>query len=123
MFYKGYNILLIPVFNYTLIIMVNTLTTSKFSKGLLERIPYFCALKNGWYNGEGIAINQILMENLITPLSLYLSTDLPDFYWYPTLDGGVRAEYKNDHVDVSIEFYQNHPLFTAHILNLQSDHD
>jgi hypothetical protein len=90
------------------------------SRATLESLERIGSLPSGWLNGAGEVVSRTAitrMRVLLTRLRLRLSEPR----LYPTSEGGVRAEWRLDSVDLSIE--ADDRGYFAHRLHLQTRED
>jgi len=58
-----------------------------------SRLAALALLQDGWLDGEGRAIGRASLERLAKAFDKDFGQSLPQPYFYPTLEGGVRAEW------------------------------
>jgi hypothetical protein len=74
----------------------------KESQDIANRLKELSLLQNGWLNGEGVAPKKENLDWLLGAFENYYDSTLPIPYLYPTVDGGIQAEWTNEHYDVSL---------------------
>ena len=57
------------------------------------RLEEFKGMKDGWFEGEGVAPSPDGLDWLASEFEQQYVGDAPPPYLYPTIDGGVRAEW------------------------------
>jgi hypothetical protein len=67
-----------------------------------NRLKELSLLQNGWLNGEGAAPKKENLDWLLGAFENYYNSTLPAPYLYPTVDGGIQAEWTNGRHDVSL---------------------
>jgi hypothetical protein len=67
------------------------------------RIDELSYLKDGWYNGEGVAPHPAFLQTFNEYFEAFYDATLPLPYLYPTIGGGLQAEWVNENFDVSLE--------------------
>ena len=68
------------------------------------RLDELGRLQDGWLDGEGKAPSQTLLDHLKTSFEDSFDPELPLPYLYPTIEGGIQAEWTlNNGWDVSME--------------------
>jgi hypothetical protein len=67
------------------------------------RLDELGRLQDGWLDGEGSAPSQTLLDDLKTAFDHDFDPELPLPYLYPTLEGGIQAEWTINGWDVSLE--------------------
>lgn len=80
-----------------------------------DRLTEISVLQPGWMNGEGLAINPIIIQ-LVE--SIFTKFDFLTPYIYPTLSGGLYLEWRINHWDVSVEINSPKLDVVIHALNL-----
>lgn len=70
---------------------------------LETRLEELACLKDGWLNGEGSALDRERLKLLAGNFRRYFDVALPLPHLYPTLDGGVLAEWTLGHWAVSLD--------------------
>ena len=83
----------------------------------LEKLP---GLRDGWLDGEGLALSVALLARVGNWLEDYLSEDTPLPRLYPTPEGGVEAEWLIGRLDVSVEFDEAAGIVEWHAMNLDT---
>jgi hypothetical protein len=84
------------------------------------RIDELSYLKDGWYNGEGVAPHRSLLKVFNEYFEAFYDATLPLPYLYPTIDGGLQAEWVNENFDVSLEVEVNKNA-SLHSLNKKTE--
>jgi len=77
-------------------------------------------LQDGWMDGKGIAIDCTALTRLIQMFDEHFSSNLPMPYMYPTLEGGVQAEWTIGNWEVSLEINLSSFLTEYHAVNIVS---
>jgi hypothetical protein len=77
-------------------------------------------LREGWLDGEGLALSVDLLARVENWLEDYLSEDTPLPRLYPTPEGGVEAEWLIGRLDVSIEFDEAARIVEWHAMDLDT---
>ncbi len=67
------------------------------------RLDELRELKDGWLDGEGLAPNSEALDWLATSFDCRYPDDLPLPHVYPTLEGGVLAEWSSPPNEVSLD--------------------
>lgn len=80
------------------------------------RLEDLAKLSDGWLNGEGKSISPEGLAWIENSLNNNLDPALPLPYLFPTLDGDILAEWKNDECDISIEFELMRKTAYIHVL-------
>lgn len=75
-------------------------------------------LKDGWYNGEGIAMSGNDIQWLITEFIEHFSATNKLPACFPTVEGNIQLEWCNNEHDLSIEVYRDTKKGYLHYLNL-----
>lgn len=88
-----------------------------------SRMDEFRSLKNGWFDGKGIAPNHNGLDWLSLSFDHRYPDDLSLPYIYPTEEGGIRAEWSLGMNEVSLEINLETHQGNWHKLNLESDSD
>ncbi len=66
------------------------------------RLDAFRELKDGWLDGEGLAPDHDALGWLAASFDLHYPDDLPRPHVYPTVEGGVQAEWSISSNEVSL---------------------
>ena len=77
-------------------------------------------LRDGWLDGEGVALSLDLLTRVGAWFDEYLNDDTPLPRLYPTPEGGVEAEWLIDRLDVSIEFDEAAGSIEWHAMDLDT---
>ena len=85
-----------------------------------ERCMELLALEPGWLNGEGVPPTWALLKLMGAWLDEHQRQDLEQPRLFPTPEGGVEAEWRVGHLDLSIEFDPSSGLAEWHQLDLDS---
>ena len=67
------------------------------------RLDEFRDMKDGWFEGEGVAPSLEGLDWLATGFDRHFPDDLPLPYLYPTPEGGVQAEWSLSENEISLE--------------------
>lgn len=80
-------------------------------------------LKDGWYDGEGLAPKDEDVDWLKKCVDKYYKSDLPAYYVYPTPEGNVVIEWciGNNNISLDINFTDKHGWF--HCWNSVTDEE
>ncbi len=70
---------------------------------ILLRLEELRSLRDGWHEGEGMAISPGALAWLSEIFDVVFGDELIPPHLYPTLDGGIRAEWTLGNYDVSCE--------------------
>ncbi|KAA1259500.1 hypothetical protein LF1_20340 [Rubripirellula obstinata] len=87
------------------------------------RLEEFKRLKNGWMEGKGRAPKNDHLDWLAEAFESSYPDDLPSPYLYPTLEGGVQAEWSSGDLDASLEIDLDKRLSAWHLLNTETDEE
>lgn len=83
------------------------------SNHLTQRLEYLDELGDGWLDGQGVSISSEGIAHLKGELALLIGErGLPEPFLYPTLTGGVQAEWSLGSWEVSATFSFD-PYFRA----------
>ncbi len=88
-----------------------------------ERIEEISKLEDGWLNGEG---KSPAKENLIWFTNIFednFKSSLALPYLYPTIDGGLQAEWSSLKSDISLKINLETKTAIIHILDLSNDNE
>lgn len=85
------------------------------------RLTELAALKDGWLDGEGKALDPSELRWLEDWFSSFIQDDLPLPHLYPTIDGKVRAEWTLGQNEISLEFNVGTKEAFWHSLDLSTD--
>lgn len=86
-----------------------------------ERLGELAKLQDGWLNGEGIAPKNEDLNWFITVFDEYYDASLSLPYLYPTLNGGIQAEWSNKNYEISLLVNFANKMGSFHSLNNLSD--
>ena len=78
-------------------------------------------IKDGWLDGEGVALSEQGLDWVAEKLDAYFSDIVP--YLYPTLNGGVRAEWSLGKLEISLDIDIEKQSGYWHMLNINNDTD
>jgi hypothetical protein len=67
------------------------------------RLDELSRLQDGWLDGDGTAPSPTLLDHLKTAFEGNFDPELPLPYLYPTIEGGIQAEWTLNGWDVSLE--------------------
>lgn len=87
------------------------------------RLDEFRPLKNGWFEGKGIAPPTEGLDWLTDQFESNYSDELPTPYFYPTGEGGVQAEWTFSDWEVSLDIDLEAKAGYWHALNHKTDED
>lgn len=74
-------------------------------KSLNNSLEKLKGLKHGWYDGEGEPTPLELVKDVGRTIWLVLcECPIPHIYFYPMIEGGIRAEFEYDNWLFSIDF-------------------
>ncbi len=85
------------------------------------RIDEIRLLKDGWLEGGGKAPAKDGLDWLEEAFSLHYPDEIVPPYLYPTPEGGIRAEWSNDRVEVSMDIQLTTKRAAWHALDLETD--
>ncbi len=102
-------------------VQVASIGSSKLPATLSTRIAELKALKNGWFNGIGLAPRHDDLGWLESNLDENYPPDLPSPFLYPTVEGGIRIEWSLPPFEVSLEIEADARSGNWHSLNIQDD--
>jgi hypothetical protein len=68
-----------------------------------RRVAELSLLKDGWLDGQGSALDPERLRLAGTQFRTRLDPTLPPPFLYPTLEGGLRAEWSLDAAEVSVD--------------------
>ena len=88
---------------------------------LETRLEELACLKDGWLNGEGSALDRERLKLLAGNFRRYFDVALPLPHLYPTLDGGVLAEWTLGHWAVSLDVDLASQTAQYHAVHLTAD--
>ena len=78
-------------------------------------------LEDGWFNGEGYAPDRDGLAWLADRFERCWPRDLPSPYIFPTVEGGVQAEWSLPPYEASLEVDLGARTGEWHALNLETD--
>ena len=87
------------------------------------RLDELRSLEDGWLDGVGIAPGSDELEWLAAGFDRHYPDDLPLPYLYPTVEGGVRAEWSLSEYEISLEINLVTHRADWHRLNLETHTD
>jgi hypothetical protein len=85
------------------------------------RLEQMAALKDGWLDGKGKALDKDKLTWLAAMFDAHFDGDLPLPYLYPTAEGGVQAEWTVNGSEVSLEINLETRQAEFQALNLKDD--
>jgi hypothetical protein len=85
------------------------------------RIDELKQLKPGWLDGEGSAPDVSGLDWFGAAFDRFFPDELPSPYLYPTVAGGVRAEWSIAPIELSVEVDLAKHIGHCHALNLDDD--
>ncbi len=77
-------------------------------------------LEDGWLDGEGRAPDRVALAWLAERFERCWPHDLPPPYLYPTVEGGVQAEWSIAPYEISLEIDLSARTGEWHALNLET---
>lgn len=80
-------------------------------------------LEDGWFDGDGLAPDRVALAWLAERFERCWPRDLPSPYLYPTVEGGVQAEWPLPPYDVSLEVDLGARMGEWHALDLETNDD
>jgi hypothetical protein len=87
------------------------------------RLEELKALRDGWLNGQGIALVPAGLDWLAVEIKARYPEQLPRPYVYPVAEGGVRLEWSIAPHEVSMEIDLSLKSGEWHAFNLETDID
>jgi len=87
------------------------------------RLDELRRLEDGWLDGDGKAPGSEELDWLATGFDRHYPDDLPSPYLYPTVEGGVRAEWSLSNFEISLEVNFVAHRADWHRLNLETHTD
>ena len=90
---------------------------------VLSRLDELRILKDGWLDGEGLAPAPQLVEWLAESFERHFPDDLSLPYLYPTVEGGVQAEWSLSAREISLRFHPDNRTAEWHDLALDTDEE
>ena len=85
------------------------------------RVAELSQLRDGWLNGEGLALQPEGLQWLSDAFELNYDYELPLPHLYPTPEGGVQAEWMFGREDVSLNVDLERKVGAYNRLNLDTD--
>jgi hypothetical protein len=85
------------------------------------RLEQIAALKEGWLDGKGVAPDKEKLGWLSNQFDTHFDDNLPLPYLYPTVEGGVQAEWTLNNNEISIEIDLENKQAEYQALNLKDD--
>lgn len=82
-----------------------------------SRLAELANLSNGWMNGEGVAPRESAVSRARRLLFSASEFAMPRPQLFPTLDGGVQAEWTNGTIEMSVVFEPDSPVLEAIAVN------
>jgi hypothetical protein len=86
-----------------------------------SRLEEFKLLKAGWLEGKGRAPKSEHLDWLTETFESSYPDDLPSPYLYPTLEGGVQAEWTSGDLEASLEIDLGRRCAVWHLLDMETD--
>ena len=69
-----------------------------------ERLDYLATVEDGWFEGRGVALDRMGLRWLDNQMAdHFVGTDLPLPFIFPTVPGGVMAEWSTERFEGAIE--------------------
>lgn len=90
---------------------------------VLSRIEELKALKDGWFDGQGIALPEDGLKWFADAFDAYYIEQFVLPHVYPTIGGGIQAEWSLGKSEVSLEIDLNRQIGEWHQLNVETDAD
>lgn len=90
---------------------------------IMSRLEELADLKDGWYNGEGFAPKKENLFWFADKFETAYDASLPLPFLYPTVDGGLQAEWNSNGLDISIRISFDDKIGHYHLLNLDTDQE
>lgn len=87
------------------------------------RLDEFRLLKDGWFEGKGIAPVTEGLDWLADQFESNYSDELPTPYFYPTGEGGVQAEWNFSNWELSLDIDLEAKSAYWHAMNHKTDED
>lgn len=84
------------------------------------QLESFRQLRDGWLDGQGVALSQELLARIGTFFNDHLNDDAQLPRLYPTPEGGVEAEWLIGRLDLSIEFDEVNGHVEWHAMDLDT---
>lgn len=86
-----------------------------------ERLDELLLLSDGWLNGEGIALEKSKVDWFANIFNETYDTSLQLPYLYPTIEGGIQAEWTKDIFEITLKINLKDKLGYYHSLNNQTE--
>lgn len=88
---------------------------------LTARLEELAELKDGWFEGHGLAPSRVSLQWLSKTYEASLPDDLPLPYAYPTPEGGIQLEWNFGTTEVSLEIDLAQHLGQWHAIDLKTE--
>jgi len=92
-------------------------------KDVPSRLQSLGLLKDGWLDGEGKAINNSFINWFSDEFERNFSPELPLPFLYPTLDGGIQAEWSINNNELSVIINPDQNIGLLHNLSIIDDEE
>jgi len=86
-----------------------------------SRLEYLSKLQDGWFNSEGIAPTKDGLEWFASFFESYFDKKLPLPMIFPTIEGGIQAEWSNDKYEISLNIDLNSKTAFYQLLDVDDD--
>ena len=86
-----------------------------------SRLGELRELENGWLDGEGVAPDPEFLDWLSATFDRLYPDELPLPYIYPTIEGGVQAEWSLSAHEVSLSIDSDSRAGERHVLNTSTN--
>lgn len=86
---------------------------------IIRRLEDFSLLQKGWLDGVGEPISSAACRQA-RDLARFINSIYSDLAVFPTPEGGVRFEWADELVDISVEIEPSETIF-VHVLNMKTD--
>jgi hypothetical protein len=87
------------------------------------RLDELRCLRDGWFEGKGIAPEEKELDWLLSVFKQFYPGDLPLPFLYPTVEGGIQAEWSLDPYEISLEIDLGERKGEWHRLDTLNDKD
>ena len=87
------------------------------------RLNEIAELRDGWFNGEGIRPDKNALQWFADTFENSYEIELPLPLLFPTLEGGIQAEWSNANVDISLKINFQNKIGHFHSLDLATGID